>query len=384
MTRLVWLGWVVIVTSFVGGVVLTGAAAEDGLPDAMAYTVFVFAFATMGALVATRRPHNPIGWILLGAGLAYTLGGISISNHGGVGATATVLAWLSTWVWMAGIAPVATFGLLLFPDGHLPSARWRWLAWLAALGCGLVVSGEALRAGRFADTTIENPIGLELAPAVPMVAEAVGGVLLLVSVVGSIASLFVRYRRARNTERSQLKWLSYTAALVGAALAAAVVIEAVVGAAASELTNGIVTLALSAVPVAMGIAILRHRLYDIDVVIKLTLVYGSLTATLLATYLLMVLLFRLALSPVTGESDLAVAGSTLMVAALFRPARARIQGAVDRRFYRRRYDAARTLESFTHRLRQEVDLESVSADLRAVVRDTVQSANLSLWLRDAR
>jgi hypothetical protein len=366
------------VGSFVG-VVLTGAAAEDGDGSAVAYTVFVVAFATMGTLIASRRPRNPIGWILLGAGVAYTIGGLTIQTEG-AGSAPTLVMWLSTWVWMAGIGPAATFGLLLFPDGRLPSVRWRPFAWFATSANVLTIAAIALKPGRFEGETVENPLGLAAAPGLIDVIESVGPAALAVAVIGSIASLFVRFRRARSVERQQLKWLSFTGAMVGVALATALVIEGVVGDRAVDLTNTISSLALAAVPVAMGIAILRHRLYDIDVVINRTLVYGALTATLAATYLGSVLLIGLAV----GRSGLAVAVSTLAVAGIVRPARARIQAAVDRRFYRRRYDAARTLEAFGARLRDELDLEALGADLRGVVRDTVQPTHVSLWLRSPR
>ena len=372
--RLAWALWLAVVGTFLAAVV-TGAADEDGEGSAVAYTVFVLVFATVGALVASRQPRNPIGWILLGASLAFTLGELSEE------AESTLPAWVATWVWIAGMGPVVTFGLLLFPDGRLPSRRWRPLAWLAAAANALFVLGIALEPGRFENTTIENPVGLDALPGLPIMMVTAGGVALALAIAGSIASLFARFRRARSIERQQLKWLTYAAALVGVALLAASAIGAVVeGERGVDLTNLIVTLALAAVPAAMGIAILRHRLYDIDVVINRTLVYGVLTATLAAAYMGSVLLVGLAV----GESGLAVAVSTLAVAALFRPARARIQAVVDHRFYRRRYNAAQTLASFSTRLRDELDLEALGTDLRGVVRETVQPAHVSLWLRTRR
>ena len=381
--RLVGIVWLATVVAFVGGVVLTGDAARDGVASGVTYTVYVLAVTTMGALVARRRPANPIGWILLGAGVAYTVGGITVSHHGSHGSTAVLLEWTSSWVWIVGVAPAVTFGLMLFPDGHLPTPRWRWLGRLAVVATGLIIAGLALQPGRFEGSAYRNPVGLGAAPELPDAFAVLGAGLLVVAVAGSIVSLFARHRRARSVERQQLKWLSYTGALVGLALCAALVIEAVGGDAMVNLSNSIVSLALAAVPVAMAIAILRHRLYDIDVVINRTLVYGSLTAVLTATYLGTVLLLRLVLDPLTGQSDLAVAGSTLAVAALVRPLRSRIQSTVDHRFYRARYDAGRTLVAFSGRLRDEIDLETLGADLSRVVRDTVHPAHVSLWLREA-
>jgi hypothetical protein len=208
----------------------------------------------------------------------------------------------------------------------------------------------------------------------------VGGIALLVGLVGSIASLRARYRAARAEQRQQLKWLLYAAGLVGLSVAVTLPMETFLGPDIANLTNTISTTAASTVPVAMGIAILRYRLYDIDLVIRRTLVYGVLSATLASAYLGSVLLIGLAV----GRSGLAVAVSTLAVAGLFRPALTRIQAVVDRRFYRRRYDAARTLEAFGGRLRNELDLEALADDLSGVVRDTVQPAHVSLWLRSPR
>jgi hypothetical protein len=374
-----WGLWLAIVGTF-AAVVVTGAAAEDGEGSAVAYTFFVGIFATMGALVASRRPRNPIGWILLAASASYTVGGLTVTQTEGEGSAPVLVHWLSTWVWMAGIGPAATFGLLLFPDGRLPSPRWRAFGWFAAAAIAATTAAIAFKPGPFEGTTFVNPLGFDAVPGLMDVLQNAAPAALALAILGSIASLFARFRRARNVERQQLKWLSYTGALVGVALAVAITIEAIVGDRAVDLTNTIVSLALAAVPVAMGIAILRHRLFDIDVVINRTLVYGALTATLGGAYLGLVLLIGLAV----GQSGFAVAVSTLAVAALFRPARTRIQAAVDRRFYRRRYDAARTLEAFGGRLRDEIDLETLGADLRGVVHDTVQPSQVTLWLRSPR
>jgi hypothetical protein len=379
MRRVPWVLWLAVVTT---GIALSGGALGDGVGPFLAYSLFVLAFATVGALVASRRPENPIGWILLGAGAAYVTGGVTVSaaGSGGDGWWYVLAEWVGSWVWMAGIGPVATFALLLFPDGRLPSRRWRPVAWLAGAGLATVIAGLALAPGRFEDSSIENPLGLDALPWLPGPLAVLGAVALIGALVGAIASLRARYRAAGRSQRQQLKWLILAAALVATGVAISLPVEIAFGPSVANLTNAISTLTLAAVPVAMGIAILRHRLYDIDVVINRTLVYGALTATLAAAYLGLVLPIGLAL----GESGLATAVSTLAVAALFRPARARIQAVVDRRFYRRRYDAARTLEAFGGRLRDELDLEALGADLRGVVRETVQPAHVSLWLRGPR
>ncbi len=388
-----WLAWgsCALTVALLAFAIVFGAATaaspgteSDGIGSLAAIVVFVLAFASVGALVASRRPGNPIGWIMCLSGLAYGVGGASVSyvesfdpGKDAIGPLGTLALWISGWVWILGIGPVVTLLLLLFPSGRLPSPRWRPVAVAGGGGLALVVVGNALTPGRFEDFTIENPIGVPGAEA----ASAIGAVVLVGAALASIASLVFRYRRGRRDERQQLKWLTYAAALVGLALGSLLVVESTVSSDTTELSNTIVTGTIAAVPVAIGIAILRHGLYDIDVVINRTLVYGALTATLLGAYLCGVLLLQLALSPLTEQSDLAIAGSTLAVAALFRPARRRIQAIVDRRFFRRRYDAARTLESFGARLRDEVDLDSLNGELRAVVADTMQPAHVSLWLR---
>jgi hypothetical protein len=363
--------WALTVIGLAVAIALPSAEADEDAWALVATVIFALSFATVGALVASRRPHNPLGWIMCGAGLAYAVGGVSITYvestlaQGDDDAIATLMDWVSGWVWMLGIGPAATFLLLLFPTGRLPSPRWLPVARAAAGALALMVAGIAL-----------TPLpGAELA-------AGLGSFLLLLTALASVASVVFRFRRARGEERCQLKWLTYAAAVAGLVLLLVIVAESTTGV-SDELSNTLVSVSVAALPVSMGIAILRHGLFDIDVVINRTLVYLALTVTLVGAYVAAVLLFQLVLSPLTEESDLAIAGSTLAVAALFRPARARIQSAVDRRCYRRRYDAARTLEAFGARLRDEVDLDALGGELRTVVADTVQPAHVSLWLRGA-
>jgi hypothetical protein len=348
--------------------------------------LFILVFATTGGLVASRVPHNPAGWLMSLAALAFTIGGLcdewyQAVRDSGPAAFATFAAWMTTWIWIAGIGPAATFLLLLFPDGHLPSRRWRLLAWMSALTLGVAVVGLAVTPGRIEDTDVSNPVGIPTSPAIEALVAASLAVF-GVCIVLCCASLVVRYRNAGHEQRQQLKWLAWAVPVVLACLAASIWAQGDSSSArAVDIGNALSAVGLMVVPVAIAMAILRSRLYDIDVVINRTLVYATLTATLAVVYLTSVLLLRLALEPLTGKSDLAVAASTLAVAALFRPLRTRIQTVVDRRFYRRRYDATLTLQSFTGRLRQEVDLETVSSELSSVVRDTMHPAHVTLWLR---
>jgi hypothetical protein len=364
--------WALTVIGLAVAIALPSAEADEDVWSLVATLVFGLSFATVGALVASRRPDSPLGWIMCGAGLAYAVGGVSIAYVESTLARedddvlATVMDWVSGWVWMLGIGPAATFLLLLFPTGRLPSRRWLPVARAAAVALALMVAGIAL-----------TPLpGAE-------VAAALGSFLLLLTALASVASLVFRFRRARAAERRQLKWLTYAAAVAGLVLLLIIVAESTTGV-SDELSNTLVSVSVAALPVSMGIAILRHGLFDIDLVINRTLVYGALTATLVGAYVSIVLVLQLALSPLTEESDLAIAGSTLAVAALFRPARERIQSFVDRRFYRSRYDAARTLESFGAWLRDEVDVDALGGELRGVVAQTMQPAHVSLWLREAR
>jgi hypothetical protein len=359
----------------------------------LGYTVFLVAAATVGALVASRRPENPIGWILAVAGLGYALAGgaIAYTSYAFQGdhslPAATAVTWTGNWLWTVVIGLASAYPLLLFPDGKLLSPRWRPVAWLIPPATVLAVVGVMLSPDRLDvghHHTIANPTALDGGAHVADVIGSAGFLGIAVAFLASFASVVVRFRRAHGVERLQLKWLIYSAALIlFSVLVVASLISVLVanGDDANNLTNGVTSIALASYPVALGVGILRHRLYDIDVVINRTLVYAGLTATLAAVYVGSVLLLQLALGSVTSDSSLAVAVSTLGVAALFRPARARIQAAVDRRFYRRKYDAARTLEEFSARLREQVDLDALGGELSAVVTETMQPAHVSLWLR---
>jgi hypothetical protein len=384
---------VLSVALLVGGVALarTMGPTPPGLPygsvadaDTVVLSLaIVLTFSVVGAIVASRHPRNTIGWLFCAIGLAVGFNGLAggyaeywlVSGRGprSLGETA---AWFGSWAWTAPIVAM-TFLLLLFPDGRLPSPRWRPVAWLAGLGQGGFVVGYALNAGPLEDfPQVVNPYGVD-SPVVRVV--GVAGILVVAgSMVASAVSLIVRARRAGRVERQQIKWLAYGGAVVvGTSLVAgAIAIWSV------TVTILIINLALLVLPLFTGIAIVGYRLYDIDIIINRTLVYAALTATLALVYFGGVVGLQRLLSPMMGEGNgLAVVASTLLIAALFNPLRRRIQSFIDRRFYRRKYDARKTLEGFSAKLRDETDLKALNDELVKVVRETMQPAHVSLWLR---
>jgi hypothetical protein len=353
------------------------------------FVVLSLAYACVGAVVAARVPENPIGWMFCVTGLAFGLAmlGYEYARYG-LYATAEPLRGASAAATLPTepIAGLLGLTLLLFPDGHLPSRRWRPPAAALVLAMALLAVTDVLRPGPLDEpfATVSNPLGVPGWRRAMDVVNVAGWVLVLVGTALAAASVVVRLRRARGVERQQLKLVLAVGAVVAAVTTVDMTGWLVWPQGSLQIRIALIGLSFAAFPVAAGVAILRYRLYDIDVVINRTLVYGALSATLAAVYLGSVLLLQVILEPLTADSGLAVAASTLAVAGLFRPARSRIQELVDRRFYRRRYDTQRTLEAFTARARDEIGLEALSSELRDVVAETMEPAHVSLWLRPPR
>jgi hypothetical protein len=385
-----WTAWGLWWALTVLAVALTLFAARLNAPSALADTVLVtaliLAFSTVGALIASRRPGNPIGWLFCSGALVWILGELALeyavyATYTAPGAFPAVawVGWFGGWARGMGWFLIVVFLLLLFPTGRLPSPRWRPVLWAAVAGIVLFTIAAWLSPMPLdlRLTSVANPLGLKLESALRLV-EAFYLVLPLL-IVTSGTAVIVRFRGSRGEERQQLKWFAYAVAVM--TLMFAGWFSLVLAGLAPE-GRLVYALPLFGLPVAVGIAILRHRLYDIDVVINRTLVYGSLTVTLAATYVICVVALQQVFRVLTGgESQLAVVASTLAIAALFGPLRRRVQSFIDRRFYRGRYDAARTLEVFSAKLRDETDLDQLNTELLAVVRDTVQPASAGLWLR---
>jgi hypothetical protein len=409
LRRLAWAIWWVIAVASVGGWIVTSIGKVDApaswgssLLGEYAFAVVVLSFPLVGLAVLVRQPRNRVGWLLEVVGLSWVLPGLidAYAHYGLVVAPGSVpgpdvAAAVNEGSWTWGILTMGVFLILLFPDGHLPGPRWRVVAWMAGAAAVLAPLAITLAPGSLEEAPapgIVNPLAVEaLEPAV-LAMSAVSLPLVPICIVAAAVSLGQRFRRSEGIQRQQIKWLATAGGLVAALFAVALS-----GTLIAELTTGgspgILPLPVRALqeasilsflllPLAIGAAILRHRLFDIDLVINRALVYGSLTAALAAFYLGSVLLLQQVLRPLTNESDLAVAGSTLAVAAVFGPARRRIQRTVDRRFFRRRYDAARALDAFAGRLRQQVDLDAVGAELLAACRETVQPRHASVWLSE--
>ena len=350
-------------------------------------------FPLVGGLIASKRPDNPIGWLLLAMALVFGLNLFAaafVETGGGSGSK--LAAWYDAWSFDVWLLLGVVILPLVFPDGRLLSPRWRWVVRTGLAALPLGIAGTAFKPGPLGTNRkpdVQNPLGVPALKGVLSVLNVAGEVLFLVCIAAAVVAVVLRLRRSRGEARLQLKWFAWVGSvmIVGffvAAVAAAFGDDSPIAFAGNiGWPVGLFSLIVG-IPVATGISVLRYRLYEIDVVINRTLVYGSLTATLAAVYVGSVLLLQLALNSVTSDSSLAVAVSTLGVAALFRPARSRIQALVDHRFYRRKYDAAVTLESFSARLREQVDLDSLGGELRAVVTETMQPSHVSLWLKEQR
>jgi hypothetical protein len=369
-----------------------------------ASAVFIFLvpflpFPLVGALIASRRPENPIGWMCLAAGLlwmlsiftgAYAVYGLLVSPDSVPFPAA--IGSLTEWLWAPCLGLLGTYMILLFPNGELPSRRWRPLAWLSGAAIALASAGLVFEPTSFADLGgVRNPFGLEEQP---WIADVLGSFLWLlpVCILASAASLFLRFRRSGREERQQIKWIAFAAAFVAISFLVLLVTESLFSPVGTnpgrplwgKLFEDVVTLSYAGIPIAMGFAVLRYRLYDIDVVINRALVYGSLSATLAALYFGGVATTQTIFRTLTGQEQqpqLAIVVSTLVIAALFNPLRHRIQSFIDRRFYRKKYDARKTLETFSATLREETDLETLNGELTKVVKETMQPEHVSLWLR---
>ena len=388
-----------LILAFLNGRTLGEIFMPSG-PSIVTLATLVVSFSVVGALIASHRSENLIGWIFLAVGFFYGLLSAGeeyaiyalLTNRGALPLGAG-FSWLVTWIWAPGLGLLLVFLPLLFPDGHPPSRRWRGVAWLGGLSIGLICvltsivlwpeRGPALvRPGGLAGEVEEWRSGL-----LDWVQLKLVGPMLLLAGLGAVISLVVRYRRARGDERRQIKWFASAATLT---LVWIIVFDFVFGELLSA-EGGLLgvtgalsgLLVMTSIPIATGMAILRYRLYDIDLIINRTLVYGALTAMLALVYFGGVATTQAIFRALTSQEQpqLAIVVSTLVIAALFNPLRHRIQSFIDRRFYRRKYDARKMLEGFALKLRDETDLEALSEDLVGVVRETMQPAHVSLWLR---
>jgi hypothetical protein len=343
--------------------------------------------ATVGAIVASRRPQNPVGWLLCLSGVAVSIS--SFTSQYAIYAllarpdstpAGEAMAWIAAWL-LPIMSGLQVSYVLLFPTGRLPSRRWRWLAWLtvAYMVVGVVVSAFSPGAYLGSLGPIRNPLGIE---GFTVVYKAVLYTMAPFLYGAAAFSVLMRLGRAVGVERQQIKWFAYAAALYALSIILNVITLAIDAPRWFEWAGtAFFTAVGTTVPISIGIAILRYRLYEIDLLINRTLVYGSLTATLVALYFGAIVVLQRLFVLLTGQqSTLAVVASTLVIAALFTPLRRRIQSFIDRRFYRRKYDARKTLEAFSAQLRNETDLEALSGDLVSVVRETMQPAHVTLWL----
>ena len=345
------------------------------------------AFEVVGALVIWRRPGNALGWVLASVGLLAAWGALAdtytdVAYEAGQGAGLVFSAsvWISLWYWYPLIGLVLIFTPLLFPDGRPPSSRWWPVAWVAGLDLALITFLAAFRERvEFPGISLDNPLGIPGIedPETSRLGSVLFGLLLALLVV-SLASVVVRFVRSRGVECQQIKWLLFATFLA----VSMVLFEELLTEVTGE-SNVPFAVVVALFPLAIAVAILRYRLYDIDVIINRTLVYGALTATLGLVYFGGVTLLQGVLRGLAShESSFAVVVSTLAIAALFNPLRRRIQEFIDRRFYRRKYDATKTLEAFSVRLRDRVDLDDLNRDLVSILEETMQPAHASLWLRD--
>jgi len=382
-----WALWLLVVLGLAAGFwledLLRQAGWADPLDTAVGPTVAAVSAATVGAVLAARRPRHPVGWLLLAFALFLAANGVA-GGYAPYGLQARpgalpAAAWVAMYYPATALAAFACLGLvlLLVPTGSPPSPRWRWWAWLT-VGAPAVLLLAMPLAPRPPDSryrAVDNPLDLRPFDGALLVANRAALAVTVLGILVGAGSLVVRFRRACGTERQQLRWVVLAAALTGVGMLASVVL---VAAGNQVLVGWVGAVCVALLPLATGAAVLRYRLFDLDRIISRTLAYGLLTVLLGSAYAGVVLgLGRL----LSQGSSLVVAAATLAVAAVFQPARRRVQAAVDRRFNRRRHDAAQTIAAFSARLRDEVDLEALTGELLAVVDQTMQPTQRSLWLR---
>jgi hypothetical protein len=398
-SRIAWTLWALAVCLSAALVWLTVLSADSPGPLEYAdtpaivavYVLLALMYPTLGALIASRHPSNVIGWMFCAAGLAISgaacaqlYADYALYNEPGSLPGGDVAFWVSSWLFPGGLFATPTFLMFLFPTGRPTTRSWTWVVRFAVVVLILGFTSSAIIPGKVEPPSfgVVNPFGVH-GPVGEFAAEvnAAGQAALPLIFLLGIVCLVARRRRSHGDERQQIRWFGYAATMMALSF----------GLSFASVTAGVQALAdaffvigaifLACIPLASGLAILKYRLYDIDVVINRTLVYALLTAILAAIYVALVFGFQAILAPITAESDLAIASSTLAVAALFRPVRLRVQNFIDHRFYRRKFDAQRTLEDFSEHLRDEVDLGALSSRLTGVVGETMQPAHVSLWLR---
>jgi hypothetical protein len=392
---LAWSMWAIGIILTAAGLVLLVASFGIALPESWGFrgftALFAVVFGTLGALLVAAR-RSLIGWLLLVAGLLsgiqcvaeeYAIYGI-VARPGSLPGPA-YLGWLNSWIWVFIIALVGIFVPLLFPTGRFLSPRWRVVGIVTVgvslfLATALSVTDGPLNNAPF----VANPFGIpgfkgiDVVTGTPYAPFLIGYGGMVACALAAIASVVVRFRAARGVERQQMKFLAFGGSILVLGFIAGAGLQA-----QGKVGQVFFITTLQIVPISVAIAVLRYRLYDIDVLINQTLVYGVTSAAIAASFFLLIVVLQAPLRPLTGGSELAVAGSTLLCFALFQPVRRRVQATVDRRFYRSRYDAARTLDAFTSRLAGEVDLDAVGAELTTAVAATVRPAHVSLWLRES-
>jgi len=385
---LAWTLWSTAIALAAAGAGLVLVSLDATVPDNWGfrgYSDFTApTFATAGLLIARQLPKNAVGWLLLVAGLAAGFGGFAqeyairaVIIAPGSLPGAVPLAWVASWSFALSAGPMLMLVPQLFPTGRPLGRRWVPLVWAGAAFLPMVVFFFGLRPGPLENAAfIDNPFGLSG----PLEEVRSGldtplSVVMALTALASGAALAVRFRRARGVQREQLKWVASSAAFCALAFGAMIVSNT------SKPAQILMVVAFTTMPAAIGIAITRYRLYDIDVLINRALIYGSTTASILVAFFAGIVVLQTVLRPLTSGSEVAVAVSTLISVALFQPLLRRVRDAVDRRFYRSRYDAARTLDAFSIRLRDEVDLDAVRRDLLRAVRESVVPEHASLWLR---